>query len=78
MCLEKILKPNNKDGDSCCFKSSATQRLRSPKRERETGLATLLRQTSLVFMAESNTTRGRTDRTNSAFLEARERRNLTF
>lgn len=33
MCLKKILMPNNKDGDSCCFKSSATQRLRSPKRE---------------------------------------------
>lgn len=58
MCVKKILKPNNKDGDSCCFKSSATQRIGSPKRERETGLPTQRRQTSLVFMAESNTTWG--------------------
>lgn len=26
MCLKQIPQPNNKDGDSCCFKSTAAQR----------------------------------------------------
>lgn len=30
MCLKQIPQPNNKDGDSCCFKSSAPQRHGSP------------------------------------------------
>lgn len=25
MCLKQIAQPNNKDGDSCCFKSTAAQ-----------------------------------------------------
>lgn len=42
-----------------------------PDRERECWLFNKLRLTPVVFMAESNTTWGRSDWTHSALLEAR-------
>lgn len=35
MCLKQIPQLNNKDGDSCCFKSRAAQSTDPPERERE-------------------------------------------
>lgn len=35
MCLKQIPQPNNKDGDSCCFKSTATRGTDHPERETE-------------------------------------------
>lgn len=74
MCLKQIPQPNNKDGDSCCFKSRLLRGVDQPHRERECWLFNKLRLTPVGFMAESNTTWGRTDWTHSALLEAKIRK----
>lgn len=74
MCLKQIPQPNNKDGDSCCFKSTAAQRHGSPWK-RKGMLAFQQNWGRLHWSLWQNqiTTWRRTHWTNSALLEARYR-----
>lgn len=74
MCLKQIPQPNNKDGDSCCFKSTAAQRHGSPWK-RKGMLAFQQNWGRLQWSLWQNqiTTWRRTHWTNSALLEARYR-----
>lgn len=74
MCLKQIPQPNNKDGDSCCFKSTAAQRHGSPWK-RKGVLAFQQNWGRLQWSLWQNqiTTWRRTHWTNSALLEARYR-----